>query len=94
VTLNAAVDPGAAAGSVRFSGQPLVILVHYDGNDGVPYGMAVYTEGDVDVKEFKTRQGRDHATDEWAVWWWKFSEAEGAPTKLSDGRLGPYRRYG
>jgi hypothetical protein len=29
-----------------------------------------------------------------AVWWWTFSEAEGAPTGLSDGRLGPYRRYG
>jgi hypothetical protein len=40
---------------------PLVILVHYDEDDDIPYGMAVNTEGDVDVKEFKTRRERDQA---------------------------------
>jgi hypothetical protein len=73
---------------------PLVILVHYDNDDAATYGMAVYTEGDLDIKEFKTRQERDQATNEWAVWWWNFSETEGAPKKLSDGRLGSYRYYG
>ena len=70
---------------------PLVILAHYDGNDEFPYGMAVYTEGDIDLKEFKSREERNRATDEWAVWWWTFNETEGAPTELSDNRLGPYR---
>jgi hypothetical protein len=45
---------------------PLVILVHYDGGAEVPYGMAVHTEGDIDLKEFQTREERDRATDEWA----------------------------
>jgi hypothetical protein len=73
---------------------PLVILVHYDGDNEVPYGMAVYTEGDIDIKEFKSLQERDQATNEWAIWWWNFSETKGAPKKLTDGRLGPYPGYG
>jgi hypothetical protein len=43
---------------------PLVILVHYDGDDEVPYAWPSIRRATLTVKEFKTRQERDQATNE------------------------------
>lgn len=68
---------------------PLQIALHYDGER--TYAFATRTEGDFDVKQFHTREGRDHATDEWFVWFNNFHEVEDAPRSMDDPRLGPYR---
>jgi hypothetical protein len=73
---------------------PYIIMVHYDNEAERLFGMAVYTEGDLDIKEFRTRQERDHATDEWCIWYWPFYGMDEAPQDLSDPRLGPYRGTG
>jgi hypothetical protein len=69
---------------------PLVIVCHYD-KPGA-YGLAVYTEGDVEVKDFLNREERDRATDEVAVSLWSQRDLPDAPKTMADPRLGPYRR--
>jgi len=74
---------------------PYVIICHYDGDseEGEPFGLAVYVESDTTIQEFSTKEERDQATDETAIFYWKYEEVFGAPRFMSDGRLGPYRRY-
>lgn len=67
---------------------PLQIICHFD---GATFGYCSYTEGDLDIKEFPTREERDHATDEYFVWFNEFHEVESAPRSIKDGRLGPYK---
>lgn len=67
---------------------PYQIVCHYDGET---FGFCTYTEGDLDIKEFPTREERDRATDEYFVWFNKFHDVRGAPRHIKDGRLGPSR---
>jgi stress response protein SCP2 len=67
-------------------GWPYQIICHYDGET---FGFCSYTEGDLDIKEFPTREERDHATDEYFCWFNQFHDVTGAPVSLDDDRLGP-----
>lgn len=67
---------------------PLQAICHYDGES---FGFCSYTEGDLNVQAFETEAERDHATDEYFVWFNKFHEIEGAPQEMDDPRLGRYR---
>lgn len=67
---------------------PLVVFAHYDSDN--LYGLAVRIEGDFEIQEFATREERDKATSEKAVWYWRHYEVETAPQDMSDPRLGPY----
>jgi hypothetical protein len=71
---------------------PYIIMAHYDNETQRLFGMVVYTEGDLDIKEFSTRQERHRATDEWCIWYWTFYDITCAPQDPSDPRLGPYRQ--
>lgn len=66
---------------------PYQLICHYDGD---VFGYCSYTEGDLNIKEFPTREERDHATDEYFVWFNKFHDVEDAPRDLQDERLGPF----
>lgn len=70
-------------------GWPHQAIMHYDGQT---FGYCSFTEGDLDVKEFATSEERDHATDEYFVWFNEFHDVPIAPRKMTSGRLGPYRR--
>lgn len=67
---------------------PLMVVAHWDGNGA--YAFATRTEGDITIKQFHTREGRDHATDEYFVWFNNFHEVEDAPRSMDDPRLGRY----
>lgn len=79
---------------------PHQVIAHYDDTLGVLYGLAHYTEGDVTVRAFGSREARDNATDELAlaVWLWEENgpreglPAEGTPAADIPARFrGPYR---
>lgn len=71
---------------------PLVIVVHWDSPDDDLFAEAVYVESDIAIRTFATREERDKATDETAVYYWKYFGVFGAPRYLTDSRLGPYVR--
>lgn len=72
----------------NLGGWPYQLVVHYDGES---FGLCIYVEGDLDVKEFATREGRDRATDEYFVWFNNFHDSPTAPRSMDDPRLGPCR---
>ncbi|GAA3085658.1 hypothetical protein GCM10020000_85130 [Streptomyces olivoverticillatus] len=78
---------------------PYSVVAHYDCPLGVIYGLAQFTEGDVEVRAFGSRGARDAATDEIALGNWLHWEngpgglpaagtaADGIPARFR----GPYR---
>lgn len=74
---------------------PYVIVAHCnaDSDAGIGWGVVTYVEGDIEVKEFPTREERDKETDKIAVFYWSRDEDyKNAPQTVDDPRLGPYRR--
>lgn len=71
---------------------PHQLVVHYDApQDGGAWGFCSFTEGDLDLKEFATREERDKETDRYFCWFNVFHEVAGAPKQVWDMRLGPFR---
>lgn len=73
---------------------PHQAVMHYDPEpesefDG--FGFCSFTEGDLDVKEFATREDRDKETDRYFCWFNMFHNVARAPKQVWDARLGPYR---
>jgi hypothetical protein len=50
---------------------PYNVVAHYDCPLGVLYGVATFTEGDVTVRAFGSREARDAETDEIALFLWR-----------------------
>lgn len=68
---------------------PFNIIAFYDGPHG--FGVVTNTEGDMHLQVFETEQEREEETNKIAIHFWEHYEVQGAPRKLSDGRLGPYK---
>jgi hypothetical protein len=49
---------------------PNVVVAHYDSLFGIAFGLATFTVGDVHVEAYGTRESRDAATDELALYLW------------------------
>ncbi|MFF3617303.1 hypothetical protein [Streptomyces sp. NPDC002580] len=75
---------------------PYQIVAHIDRPALEVYGLATYTEGDVTVTVFGSREERDAETNEVAVAWWITNEngPEGLTPDMSPiprAYSGPYR---
>ncbi|WP_416975625.1 hypothetical protein [Streptomyces sp. 4F14] len=57
----AGLDDGSLLGD-----WPYQVVAHYADPERELYGLAVYTEGDVSVEGFRTREARDEATRAYA----------------------------
>lgn len=53
---------------------PYSVVAHYDSPFSTAFGLATYTEGDVTVEAYATREARDAATAELALHLWHFWE--------------------
>ncbi|MFK0047742.1 hypothetical protein ACIQU4_27375 [Streptomyces sp. NPDC090741] len=79
---------------------PYIVVAHYDCPLDVLYGVATFTEGDVTVSAWGSREARDAETDEIALGLWHDREnapadlpAAGAPAASIPARFrGPYTR--
>jgi hypothetical protein len=87
---------------------PLVIVLHRDTLRSIPeptpggghvwtstvgtFELALYVEGDVEIRRFANRKERDAATDEIAAYYWRQQGvAEYPDGPLPDHPRGPYR---
>ncbi|WP_372412522.1 hypothetical protein [Streptomyces luteireticuli] len=51
---------------------PYSVVAHYNCPLGVIYGLATFTEGDVTVRAYGSREARDAETDELALSLWRY----------------------
>lgn len=69
---------------------PYAVAAHFDG-DGL-YGLATYTEGDIEIRLFDSRSERDAATDLLAAMFWRSNGRGPRDLQEADRDMAPHHR--